>query len=181
MTREMAMFRTHARKIAFALSLIAAAGMTIPAAQPAAAASVSEDTAAKAFSLEVQPVPPSPLGALFKIKLLPLGVGNSGGNITFYNFKIQADVGTLTGAKAILRTGRRGLITNTFQGYSAVEEVPLGTLSAPSYRLVGITCIPEKYEYCDSGSVEVRTAGGMFVDRLVNDTDGNKILPPDLQ
>jgi hypothetical protein len=169
------MFQNHARKIVFALSLIAAAGAMIPAAQPAAAAPVSGDTSATAVRLDVEQVKPGPAHAFNKVSILPIAFDTSG-NTTHYGFKIQVDLGTLKDAKATLIAVYRTLGTQNYVGPSPAVEYDLGDLSAPNYRLVNITCVPQGYLYCDSAEVRLTTSNGVSA-RYVNDRDGNKVYP----
>lgn len=166
------MFRTHARKIALALSLIAAAGMMIPTAQPTAAAAMSGDTAATAALLEVGPATPKPELQFNKMTVSPRAVVNNG-RITFYTFRIQAESGNLNNTNVKASSSYRYISNNAVSGDSAPHFETPGTFSAPNYRDVHITCNPPAGMYCTAAFITVSTSNGLLV-HSADATDGLK-------
>lgn len=101
-----------------------------------------------------------------------LGLHSVGTN-TYYRFKLQIDAGTFKDVIVYTHSTYRSIADNSSMGMSAREPVEYGTLSAPNYRNVIISCLPPPGAYCSGGYVEARANGGYTLFGQ-NNADGPK-------
>jgi hypothetical protein len=165
-------FRNHARKIVFALSLFAAVGSMLPGAIAAAAAPIRASDPVATLQYDFEVAQPKPVYALSKMSVRPLLVTRNGRN-TDYVFRIQADGGTLPDVSVLKGSGYSFSHNDEFVHWTNGVTEQKGTFSAPSYRDVHVSCNPPVGKYCSAGWIHVTTSNGLFV-AGANGEDGNK-------
>jgi hypothetical protein len=166
------MFRINLRKRVLALSLFAlTSGMLatapISAASPVVGGNVNG-------SADVQQVVLPGVSDIVnaKMSIHEMSVTKNGRQ-TLYQFKLQADEGTLQNVQVTTWSSYKSIATHDYIGDSEARYPYFTTFSAPNYRHIWVDCNPPAGAYCTAAFVKARTQNNIEAWGS-SDKDGNQ-------
>jgi hypothetical protein len=160
------MFRTRARNVALALSLLSVVATSLaPGSQVAAAAALPSDASVTETQADTSVRvlgTPRPRVVFFPKELAVHEIFmHQTGPVNSYLFHVQAVHGTLHNVTVTIGSQYSRNSDGGFHSASTLQVQNLGTIISPSYVQVPFTCSPPSGTYCENVGVSVTSTEGV--------------------